>query len=434
MDENRRVVITGLGLVTALGLDVPENWRKLLAGVSGIRKLSLPHSATFPIRAAGEVPETEWRKITDAFPEDAFIQGERRTLFALWAARSALRDAGVLDEHGKRDRYGVISSAGTGINRLEDVAEWIDKNNDFDFHKFGREYEKARNDSTIKNNANRPAALISKKFRLYGPNCTVTSACASATQAIGLGYNNIRRGQADIMVAGGTDSMIDPIGLTGFLLLTTASVVSGNPGAACKPFDRKRSGLVIGEGAGYVVLEERSHALARGTSIYGEVAGYGSSMDAFRLTAPDPQGRGAQQSMRSALTDAGLRLSDIDYINAHGTGTKQNDLAETNAIKGLFKQYAAGLSINSSKSMIGHLTAAAGGPEFIYTVLSVRDDLLHPTINLHHPDPKCDLDYVPNVKRARVVRAALSNSFGFGGQNATIAVRKHGNENSFSKS
>ena len=424
MGKKRRVVITGLGLVTSLGLDVEENWESLLAGRSGIRRFTGAQNSRSPIRAAGEVRQSDWSRICKRFAKDSANQGERRTLFGLWAAGSALSDAGILDFRGDRERYGVVSSAGAGICRLEDIAAWIDGSGQFDLVGFGKEYPGAHGESLIKNGSNRQGALISERFSLYGPNSTVSSACASATQAVGLGYRAISRGRADLMVSGGADSTLVPLGIAAFVLIIAPSVFAGDPALACRPFDRKRSGLVIGEGGGFVVLEELSHALERGGKIYAEIAGYGSSMDAFRMTAPDPQGRGATLSMGNALKDAQLGISDIDYINAHGTGTRQNDISETIAIKRLFKEHASRLSISSSKSMIGHLLAAAGGPEFIYTVLSIRDNKIHPTINLLNPDPKCDLDYVPNVKRSRTVRAALSNSFGMGGQNATIVVKK----------
>lgn len=219
--------------------------------------------------------------------------------------------------------------------------------------------------------------------------------------------------------------MINPVGLIFFVLLGAASVASDDPSSLCRPFDRKRSGLVMGEGAGVAVLEEESHALARGARIYAEVSGYGASMDAYQVTAPHPKGAGAEVSMQRALLDAGMSAEDIDYINAHGTSTKLNDAAETIAIKNVFGDEARNLAISSSKSMIGHLLAASGGPEFAFTVMSVNHDQIHPTINLHNPDPKCDLDYVPNEKRLKTVRAALSNSFGFGGQNASIIVKKY---------
>ncbi len=425
MIGKRRVVVTGLGLVTPLGLHVDDNWEKLLNGISGITKLTLPNSKKSPIQAVGEVNKPDWEKVREEFKEDSIEEGERRSLFALWAAKSALRDAEFFDYHRNKDRFGVILAAGLGINRLEDIQRWVNREEQFDFLQFGKEYRKVHKESIMRNNSNRPSALISKRFGLNGTNCTVTSACASATQAIGIGYRSVSRGDADLIVAGGADSMINPIGLVFFVLLQAASISSETPQSLCRPFDRKRSGLVMGEGAGFVVLEELTHALKRGVKIYAEVSGYGSSMDAYQVTAPHPQGRGAVQSMRMALKDANIRDDEIDYVNAHGTGTKLNDLAETIAIKKVFKEHAYTIPISSSKSMIGHLLAASGGPELIYTLLSVYRDEIHPTINLTHPDPKCDLDYVPNRKRSKVVRAALSNSFGFGGQNASIIVKKY---------
>jgi 3-oxoacyl-[acyl-carrier-protein] synthase II len=277
----------------------------------------------------------------------------------------------------------------------------------------------------MKNNANRPAALIAKKYGLGGYNSTITTACASATQAIGTAYRAIYRGDADMIVSGGADSMINPIGLVFFVLLSAATVSTDNPREVCRPFDRKRSGLVMGEGSGMIVLEEESHALKRGAKIYAEVAGYASTMDAYKVTAPHPKGIGAERAMTNALRDANINPDGIDYINAHGTSTKLNDAAETLAIKNVFKDHARNLSVTSSKALIGHLLAASGGPEFVFTALTVNRDEIHPTINQHNPDPKCDLDYVPNIKRAATVRAAISNSFGFGGQNGSIVVKKY---------
>jgi 3-oxoacyl-[acyl-carrier-protein] synthase II len=442
MINNRKVVVTGLGMATALGLDVEECWQKALDGVSGIRKLSYPYSEKSPVRAVGEVTEGDWEKIQEEFQDDAEKEGERRTLFALFSAQSALADAGLVTTESRvksqysnskletpnsklrSDRFGVTLAAGLGINRLEDIHRWI-KNNDFDFAKFGREYKDVHRESLIKNNSNRPSALIAKRFGLKGHNATITTACASATQAIGTAYRVISRGDADMMVAGGADSMINPIGLVFFVLLSAAAVSTENPSETCRPFDRKRSGLVMGEGAAVAILEEESRALKRGAKIYAEIGGYGSTMDAYKVTAPHPQGIGAEHSMRNALHDSGLDSDQIDYINAHGTGTKLNDTAETIAIKKVFKDHAYNMSINSSKSLIGHLLAASGGPEFVFTALSVNRDKLHPTINLKNRDPKCDLDYVPNVAREKTIRAAISNSFGFGGQNASIVVKKY---------
>jgi 3-oxoacyl-[acyl-carrier-protein] synthase II len=424
----RRVVVTGLGVVTALGPEVEENWLKLLAGTSGIGSLSLPGAERSPVQAVGAVREADWRRIREEFPEEAETQGERRTLFALWAAKQALRDGDVLDGGGERERFGVVVGAGLGINRLEDIHRWLGADGRFDELRFGREYGEVHRESLVRNTSHRPAALVGEKFNLRGMNATLTSACAAATQAIGIGYRAIRRGDLDLVVAGGADSMINPVGLVFFVLLGAAATSQDTPSAVCRPFDRKRSGLVMGEGAGMVVLEEESHARRRGARIYGEVAGYGSSIDAYQVTAPHPQGRGAEQSMRAALDDGGLGSGDIDYINAHGTSTKLNDAMETLAIQNVFKEHAGTVAISSSKSMIGHLLAAAGGPEFVYTVLSVYTDEIHPTINLATRDPRCDLDYVPNRKIAKRVRAALSNSFGFGGQNGSIIVKKYQGE------
>ncbi|RJQ52669.1 MAG: beta-ketoacyl-[acyl-carrier-protein] synthase family protein [Nitrospiraceae bacterium] len=434
--NKRRVVITGLGMATSLGLDVEESWGKALAGISGIGRLSYPRSEKSAVQAAGEVKENDFLRIKEAFPEDAVEEGERRTLFALWAAKEALKDAGVIcqnTEHRTQTkddgpfRHGVVLAAGLGINRLEDIQRWTAENNKFDYQKFSREFRDVHRESLIKNNSNRPSALIADKFGLRGPNSTITTACASASQAIGIAGRSIRRGDADLIAAGGADSMINPVGLIFFVLLGAAATSTDNPEEICRPFDRKRGGLVMGEGAGIVILEEESHALKRGARIYAEVAGYGTTMDAFQVTAPHPKGEGAEKAMRAALLDASMTPEDIDYINAHGTSTKLNDSAETLAIKNVFKGHAYNLCVNSSKSVIGHLLAASGGPEFIFTALSVNRDEVHPTLNLKNPDPKCDLDYVPDVKRSRTVRAAISNSFGFGGQNASIVVKKYKN-------
>jgi len=425
MNNKRKVVVTGLGVVSSLGIEVKDNWERLLSGVSGIRMLEHPGAEASMVKAGGAVTDTDWKRIREEFPDDAAREAERRTLFALWAARSALSDAKFSSDEGKRERCGVAFASGLAIDRLEDVGNWTTGEKKFDFARFGREYDRVHGESIMRNNSNRAAALIAKKFALRGMNYTITTACASGTQAIGMAFKSIQRGDTDVMLAGGADSMFNPIGLVFFVLLGAASVTAEDPLTSCRPFDRKRSGLVMGEGSGFALLEEEGHALRRGADIYAEVAGYGSSMDAYQVTAPHPAGKGAIQSMRLALKDAGMAPDEIDYINAHGTSTKLNDTAETLAIKSLFGAHARKLAVNSSKSMTGHLLSASGGPEFIYTVLSTKHDIVHPTINLTHPDPKCDLDYVKEGKRPMLVRAGLSNSFGFGGQNASIIVRKY---------
>lgn len=421
----RRVVVTGLGLATSLGLSVQDNWESLLSGVSGIRCLDLPEHEGSAIKAAGALRDDDWQRITEKFPDDAAEEGERRMLFSLWAAESALKDAGLSNNDGRRDRYGVAFSSGLGINCLEDIHQWIGKDGKFDLIRFGRECRQVHPASLMRNNSNRPAALIATRFGLQGLNCTVTTACASATQAIGAGFRAVQRGDADMMITGGADSMLNPVGLIFFVLLGAASISADDPLTSCRPFDRKRSGLVMGEGGAFVVLEDEEHAIRRGARIYAEVAGYASSMDAYQVTAPHPKGLGAEQAMRLALKDAGILPEGIDYINAHGTSTKLNDAAETMAIKNVFLAHSKNLAVSSSKSMIGHLLSASGAPEFVYTVLSVHNDAIHPTINLAHPDPKCDLDYISGGRREKIVRAALSNSFGFGGQNASIIVKKY---------
>jgi 3-oxoacyl-[acyl-carrier-protein] synthase II len=423
MNSKRRVVITGLGMATSLGLEVEENWQKALDGISGIKKLSLPNTDKSPVQAVGSVIDSDWKRIQEEFSTDAAIEGERRTLFALWSAKTALDDSGI-HHNGSRERFGVALAAGLGIVRLEDLEEWI-HDNEFDFERFAGELDMIHRESIIKNNSHRPSALIAMKYKLKGFNSTITSACASASQSIGTGYRVIQRGDADLILAGGSDSMINPVGLIAFVLLGAAATSHVSPGEICTPFDKKRAGLVMGEGAGVVILEEESHAVKRGAKIYAEVAGYGSSLDAYQVTAPHPKGSGAEKSMRAAVLDAKIDPEEIDYINAHGTSTKLNDAAETLAIKNVFKEHAYKIAVNSSKSLIGHLIAASGGPEFIFTTLSVNRNEIHPTMNLNNPDPKCDLDYVPGVKRSKTVRAAISNSFGFGGQNASLVVKKY---------
>jgi len=425
VNSKRRVVVTGLGLVTALGLDVEESWRKALAGTPGIHRITYPEAEKSPVQAVGEVNSSDWQRITEEFKKEAATEGERKTLFALWAARRALEDAGLKNDPGPRDRYGVVMASGLGINRLEDIHRWITTDKQFDVVRFGKEYDQTHRESIMRNNSNRTAALIADKFNLHGLNCTVTSACASGTQAAGIGFRAIQTGEADLIAIGGADSMINPVGLVFFVLLSAASTSADVPEALCRPFDRKRSGLVMGEGAGVVVLEDETHALQRGARIYAEVGGYGASLDSYQVTAPHPQGRGAEQSMRAALRDSGLQPEEIDYINAHGTSTKLNDAIETLAIKKVFGEHARKMTISSTKSLIGHLLSASGAPELAFTVLTVARDEIHPTLNLGHPDPKCDLDYVPNKGRSQKVRAALSNSFGFGGQNGSIVVKKY---------
>ena len=406
----RRVLVTGLGTVTPLGATVDESWSRALAGANGIRRLEAPELRGAPIKVAGRVDDRDWRRIAHALPEIVEREGERRTVFAVWAAEQAIRDAGCRTA-GKR--AGVALGIGLGAVRLEDLVTEPEL----------LRAETVHRQSLLRSAADRPAALLARTCGLTGPMMTVTSACASATQAVGLGYRLIQRGEADIMLCGGADSMLHPLGLVSFALLGAASTAN-DPETACRPFDSRRSGLVMGEGAGMVVLEAEELARGRDARVYAELAGYGSSIDGHQPTAPHPEGRGAASAMAAALDDAGLEPSDIDSINAHATGTRLNDIAETVAIKRVFGARARRIPISASKSLIGHLLAACGAPELIFTVLSVVHDRVHPTRNLTRPDRCCDLDYVPEGARDVEVRAAMSNSFGFGGQNACVIVKK----------
>lgn len=426
--KRRKVVITGLGLATCLGLSLEDNWQAVLNGKSGIRKIEHPGTYQSPIHAAGTLQDNDWRTIREAFPEETASGQEKKTLLALWAGRTAFEDAGLDSDSGDRRNFGVVLASEIGESRIEDIAQWTGKDGRFDPVRFGRELSGVSSESLMRHPSHRPSALIARQLNLNGLNGTITAACASATQAIGMGLRAIQRGEADLMLVGGSSAMVHPLGLVFFVLLNAASTSQEDPRTVCRPFDRKRSGLVMAEGAAIAVIEEESHALRRKAKIYAELAGYGASLDAYQLTRPHPDGRGADQSMQSALRDARLTAHDIDYINAHGTSTKLNDVVETIAIKKVFGDMAYRIPVSSSKSMIGHTLAASGAPEFVYTVLTVQRDEIHPTINLDRPDLKCDLDYVPNRKRSRIVRAALSNSFGFGGQNASVIVKKYGRD------
>lgn len=416
-----QVLITGLGMVTSLGSDVETCWRKALGGESGLSPIESFDAEGLPIAAAGEVSEEMLSVIRKRLPEEYAGQGERRVLFALDAAQSAMTDAGMRPGYYAPERAGVVLGTGLSSYRVEDFSAWADPENGFDAVRFARELDKSQASGYFNNPPELATSLAAEWFELAGPTGTITSACAAAGQAIGLGMRMIRRGEVDVVLCGGADSMIHPVGMAVFLLLGAASK-SKDP--VCRPFDRKRSGLAVGEGAGVVVLESEAHARERGAAPYAALSGYGASMDAHQVTAPHPAGRGAARSMREAMEDAGLSSYDISYVNAHGTGTKLNDPVETRAIREVFGERADSLAVSSSKSMIGHLIAACGAPEFIFTALSVARDIVHPTTNLENPDPKCDLDYVAEGAREMPVPAAITNSFGFGGQNATLLVRK----------
>jgi len=407
---SRRVVITGLGTLNPLGNDVPSTWEAIRAGRSGVGSITLFDAGEYETRIAGEVKGFD--------PVAQFGRKEARrmtrlTQLALAAAEQALVDAGWQESPVAPDRTGVI--IGSGMGALDPINEAADTLRDRGPRKLSPFFVPMMLADT-------PAAMISIAYGLTGPNMALYSACASGNNALGEAAAMIRRGAADVMLAGGSEACVLPLALAGFGVMGAISTRNDEPERASRPFDAGRDGFVVAEGAALLVLEERERAIARGATLYGEFLGYGSSADAWHITMPHETGEGAAQSMRAALTDAGLTTSDIDYINAHGTSTPLNDRAETAAIKGLFGERAYAIPISSTKSMTGHMLGAGGAMEAILCLMALRDGLIPPTINYEQPDPECDLDYVPNRPRAADLRIAMSNAFGLGGHNTTILL------------
>lgn len=406
----RRVVITGLGTLNPLGSDVASSWSAACAGRSGIGPITLFDATDYETRIAGEVKDFD--PVARFGRKDARRMA-RLTQLALAAAEQALADAGLGEPSAARDRAGVI--VGSGMGALDPIHEAAGTLRERGPRKLSPFFVPMMLADT-------PAAAISITHGLTGPNMAVYSACATGNNALGEAAVAIRRGAADIMIAGGTEACVLPLAMAGFSVMGAISTRNDEPERASRPFDAGRDGFVVAEGAALLVLEERDHALARGATIYGEFLGYGSSADAYHITMPGEAGEGAAQSMRAALLDAGLDTTDIDYINAHGTSTPLNDRAETAAIKGLFGERAYGIPISSTKSMTGHMLGAGGAMEAIFCLMALRDGVIPPTINYEEPDPACDLDYVPKKARAADLRIAMSNAFGLGGHNATIIV------------
>ncbi|MBI3251874.1 MAG: beta-ketoacyl-[acyl-carrier-protein] synthase II [Candidatus Omnitrophica bacterium] len=412
-----RVVITGMGAVTPLANDVQENWKKLCEGRSGVAAITLFDAGSFPTRIAGEVKN---------FPI-AGILG-RNSAFALGAAAEAVKDSGFEIKKMDPTRAGAYLGAGDGGFDFREhaailAASFNAEQDSVDRKKFfEKSVARAHSKKLLEEEPSRVVYHLSERLGVEGPVSNCLTACAASSQAIGEAAEIIRRGSADVMITGGTHSMIHPMGLGGFNLLTALSVRNEEPARASRPFDKDRDGFVLAEGSGMVVLEELGHARKRGAKIYAELAGYGCTADAFRLTDPHPAGRGAIQAMSLALRDAGLSTDQIDYISAHGTSTQLNDQIETAAVKKVFPN-AKNIPMSSIKSMLGHMIAAAGAIELIASVLTIRDGILPPTINYETPDENCDLDYVPNRARRQKVEAVLSNSFGFGGQNVSLIVK-----------
>lgn len=431
----RRVVITGIGAVTPLGMSAEENWNNWIAGKSGIGTISLFDASEFPVRIAGEVRNFDfdsWKNQDAAAKHASPLENAgRSTFFALQAAAEAVRNAGLKKGEEDPQRWGLYFAAGDwGVNFDGFVAtmssSWGENGFVVDPAKYvarSRDHLEGRRELEIQ-----PFMTVSHlaaQWGIEGPVSNCLTACAASSQAIGEGFEWIRRGEADLVLTGGSHSMIYPLGIAGFSLLTVLSRRNEEPERASRPFDKKRDGFVLSEGAAALVLEERSHALRRGAPIYGEIIGYGSTADAHRLTDMDPEGNGACRAIGLALEKAKLKPEEIDYINAHGTATRVNDSTETLAIKKVFGERAYRIPVSSIKSMLGHLIAGAGATELIACLLAIRDGRVPPTINYEEPDPACDLDYVPNEARAVRVDTALSNSFGFGGQNICLIVRRY---------
>ena len=428
---NRRVVITGMGWITPLGHDIESVWKRVLAGESGIAKTTIFNAQTFPTQFAAEVKGFDPKNFLAPEEYERHKTASRQAAFALAAARMAW-DSSRLGEKLDLDRthVGVYLGGGEGPLDFEHfvaaaVDGWDYAAGTLNSVRWAEVALKCLSEVTeAEQDPNMAAAHIAELFGIEGPNFNTLTACAASTQAIGEATNLIRRGDANVMISGGCHSMIHPLGVTGFNRLTALSTRNDACISASRPFDRTRDGFVLGEGAGMLILEELEHAKARGAKILCEVLGYGSTADAFRITDIHEDGRGGIAAMRMAIKDAGLKIEDIHYISAHGTGTAENDKIESLAIKGVFGDHAKKVPISSVKSMLGHLIAAAGACELITCVLAIRDQVLPPTINYQNPDPLCDLDYVPNQMRKAQVKTCLSNSFGFGGQNDTLVIRE----------
>lgn len=412
--EAQRVVITGLGMLTPLGHTVEDTWQALVAGRSGIGRITHFDASPYPTRIAGEIcgfDPTRYMDRREARHMPLYAQ------YALAAAVQAIQDSGLAIANEDGDRIGI--TLGTGAGGVVMQAELGTRTL---IEKGG---QRVGPYVVIGSSPNMAAFYISKQFGIHGHNLTITTACAAGAQAIGEGLRLIREGLADVVIAGGAESGITEVNLASLCALHALSTHNDPPERASRPFDKNRDGFVAAEGAGIMVLESLVHARARGARIYAEVLGYGASSDACHEVAPDPTGTYAAKAMQRALADAGLAPDAIDYINAHATATPVGDSAETQAIKTVLRSRAASVPVSATKSMVGHMIGAAGAVETIACILSIRDQKIHPTINYETPDPTCDLDCVPNVARAAQVRIAMSNSFGFGGQNAVVVVGQY---------
>ncbi len=411
--SKRRVVITGMGIISPVGNNVAEAWANIVAGNSGIGPVSNFDASEFPVRIAGEIRNfeiTDYLSAKDARKMDPFIH------YGIAACQEAMTDAGIEVTDDNAQRIGVAVGAGIGgIGTIEKNAENLRKSGTP--RKISPFFVPASIINMISGN-------LSILHGMKGPNIAAVTACTTATHNIGLAARLIQYGDADVMLAGGAEMATTPLGMGGFCAARALSTRNDDPQAASRPWDAERDGFVLSDGAGVVVVESLEHAQARGASIYAELTGFGMSGDAHHMTAPPEDGEGARQCMRNAIKDAGLAPDQVDYVNAHGTSTPVGDLGETVAIKRAFGDHARKLAVSSTKSMTGHLLGAAGGVEAVFTILALRDNILPPTINYENPDPACDLDYVPNEARDMEIRAAISNSFGFGGTNGTLVFQR----------
>ncbi|MCF8053257.1 MAG: beta-ketoacyl-ACP synthase II [Desulfobacterales bacterium] len=409
---NRRVVITGVGLVTPVGVGVADSWEAICAGKSGIGKITRFDASAYATQIAGEVKDFDPEQFLpkkDAKRTQPFIA------YALAASRMAVDDSGLVIDDANAAQVGVLTGCGLGgLRLLEDTCRVIDQ-------KGPKRVSPFFIPMMIGNMA---AGMISIQFSARGPNSSVATACAAGAHAVGDACKIIQRGAADAMIAGGVESVITPSCIAGFGAMKAISTRNDDPQKASRPFDRDRDGFVVGEGAGMMILESLDGALQRGARIYAEIVGYGMSGDGYHMTAPSPDGEGAARCMQAALDDAKLSADQIGYINAHGTSTPLNDLYETRAVKSVFKESARKVPISSTKSMTGHLLGGAGGIETVFTALAVHHGIIPPTINFDHPGEECDLDYVPNVARKAEIGYAMTNSFGFGGTNASLILRR----------
>lgn len=408
----RRVVVTGVGAVSPLGVGNAANWDALVSGTSGIGNITRFDASDLPVRIAGEVKGFDPEQYIDkkeVKKMDLFIQ------YAMAAAHYAMEDSGLQITEENAERVGVL--VGAGLGGLPTIEK---------YHAAMLEggHKKISPFFIPMLIINLAPGHISIKYGAKGPNVSSVSACATGTHSIGDAYHMIKRGDADAMIAGGTESTVTPLGIGGFAVMKALSTRNDDPAAASRPFEKSRDGFVLAEGAGIVVLEEYEAAVKRGARIYAEVVGYGLTGDAYHLTAPAPEGEGAARCMRMALNNAGVRPEEVDYINAHGTSTPFNDYYETLAIKSVFADHAKKVMVSSTKSMTGHLLGAAGGVEAVFTLMAMEKGVVPPTINYQEQDPECDLDYVPNTAREKTITYALSNNFGFGGTNATLLFKK----------